>query len=159
MDANSLGRLARSCASINYKPIYALVNLVTIPNLPENPLLDGLVSAQNIMPWVNTASPGVAEFRRVLSRYAPGHSPSAAGIAGWAAAQLLQMAASNLSDPPTSQNILDGLWAMKGNDLGGITGPLTYNRGQNNPVPFCYWIIQIQRGNYVSPNNFQRTCK
>jgi branched-chain amino acid transport system substrate-binding protein len=159
LDTNSVERAAASCTSISYKPIYVIPSLVTLPDLVSDPHLDGAVAAQNTMIWFNTASPSVAEFQQALKRYAPGQVPSSSGMAGWVSAKLFEEATRNLSEPPSSQSVLDGLWSIKGNDLGGITAPLTFTRDENNTLPFCYWINQIQGGKYVSPNAFTRTCR
>ena len=159
LDSNSVKRLARSCASINYRPTFAIANLVTLPELANDPLLDGLISAQNTAPWTGTSIAGVAEFVQALRRYAPGHAPSSAGMAGWTAAKVFELAASKVKDTPTSQQILEGLWAIQNNDLGGITAPLTFKKGaSSNPLPLCYWITQIKGGKFVSPNGSQRVC-
>jgi branched-chain amino acid transport system substrate-binding protein len=158
MDTNSVERIARSCASIGYRPVFAIANLVTLPSLSSEPLLDGLISAQNTAPWFDTGNPGVAEFQKALARYAPGHVPSASGMAGWVSAKLFEQATKDISEPPSSKGVLQGLWGMNGADLGGLAAPLTYHQGQDNPQAFCYWIAQIQGGKFVSPNNSQRVC-
>jgi branched-chain amino acid transport system substrate-binding protein len=158
LDTNSIDRFARSCASINFHPTFGLFSLVTLPSLASNSLLNGAISTSNTAPYTDTASATVSEYLQALKRYAPGSQPQAAGIAGWVAAKLFQEAANNMSEPPTSQSILNGLWSMKGDDLGGLTQPLTFAKGQNHALPLCYWATVIQGGQFVSPNNFQRVC-
>jgi hypothetical protein len=77
---------------------------------------------------------------------------------GWVSANLLEVAAQNLPDPVTSQSILKGLWAMKNNDLGGITAPLTFHQGAANPQPMCYWGVQIHNGGWTTIDGGARFC-
>jgi branched-chain amino acid transport system substrate-binding protein len=79
-------------------------------------------------------------------------------MTGWVSTQLFQLAAKNIGDPPTSQAILNGLWSIKNDDLGGITQPLTFTKGQPAAQMVCYWLLELKSGHFVSPNNGQRTC-
>jgi hypothetical protein len=84
--------------------------------------------------------------------------PDATTIPGWVSAKLFEAATQHLSEPPTSESILSGLWAMNNNDLGGLTYPLTFTKGQNAPQVFCTWIVQVKDGQWSSPNGNQRIC-
>jgi branched-chain amino acid transport system substrate-binding protein len=157
LDPNSIQRVARSCASVNYHPQYVTTSVAAPP--PGNPDLNGIVVSQNVLPWFVTNNPGIAEYQTVLRRYAPALRFNSSTIQGWVAAKLFQLAAAHVSDPPTSQSILDGLWSIKSNDLGGMTMPLIFTVGQIAPMTLCYWVTQIQGDQYISPNGAQRTCE
>jgi branched-chain amino acid transport system substrate-binding protein len=159
LDPNGIARLARSCNSVNYHPQFVTTNLAAPVSLASEPLLNGMAVSQVTMPWMVTSSPAIVEYQRVLKQFAPGQPPDSSSMLGWASAQLFQAAARAVSDPPTSQSILSGLWSMKNVDLGGITAPLTFTKSQNAPMVFCYWSTQIQNGQFVSPNNGHRTCE
>jgi branched-chain amino acid transport system substrate-binding protein len=160
VDANSQERLARSCSQINYRPLYVTASNAEVPQELSDPHLDGEAIGMNVLPWVVTGNPSIAQYLHVLAQYAPGlPADDAAAITGWVSAKLFEAATHNLSDPPTSQSILDGLWSIKNNDLGGLTQPLTFTKNQPAPQVFCYWSLQIKSGKYVSPNNGLRTCQ
>jgi branched-chain amino acid transport system substrate-binding protein len=59
-------------------------------------------------------------------------------------------AAGRLSAKPTSAQILDGLWSLKGETLGGLTYPLTFTKGQNAEVKSCWWLARIGDGAFRS---------
>jgi branched-chain amino acid transport system substrate-binding protein len=158
-DANSLDRLAQSCAGVNFRPKFFAAAATLGPQLALNPLLDGMGGGMQVAPWFATDDPGVAEYQRALTRYAPGVSPDAATITGWVSAKLFQLAAKNLSEPPTTADILNGLWSLKNNDLGGLTNPLTFTKDQNAPRAFCYWLVELHDGKWGTPAGTQRVCR
>ena len=158
LDLNSMERWVRSCNSVNYHPQYSTESNDAYPALASVPGYEGMVVGLPAIPWVVTSNPGVAEFQATIRQYAPGLQPDHAGLIGWISAQLFAVAAANLSDPPTSQSILSGLWSIKNNDLGGLTVPWTFTQGQNAPRTLCYWLAQVKNGQWISPNNGQRAC-
>ena len=160
LDTNSIDRVTRSCNSLSYKPQYVTC-IACIGNgaaSARNPLLDGTMIGGVTIPWTEVANPSVAQYHAVLKRFAPGRQPDGFGMAGWIAAQLFQLAAQQVSETPTPEEILKGLWSIKANDLGGLTQPLTFNEGQPAPRSFCYWIIALKDGKYASPDEGKRRC-
>jgi branched-chain amino acid transport system substrate-binding protein len=159
MDQNSLERVERSCAGVNFHPGFAVPGSVASLQMTSDAGLEGLGAGLNVLPWFATSNPGIVEFQNVLRQFAPGLRPDAASVTGWVSAKLIERATKNLSDPPTSQSILDGLWSIKDDDLGGLTSPLTFTRDQNAAPVLCYWIAQIKGGQWISPNGGRRTCR
>jgi hypothetical protein len=142
---------------VNYNVVLGTGGSSATAVLTADPQLDGMIIGMNVAPWtVNT--PAVSEFLSALKRYAPGVAPGGAAITGWVSAKLFQAAALHAPDPTTSQSILDGLWSIQGDDLGGLTQPLTFTQNQVAPQTLCYWVMQIKGGQYVSPNGGQRAC-
>jgi hypothetical protein len=82
-------------------------------------------------------------------------------IQGWVSARLLEAALRKAADPTTSTGILQGLYSIRGDDLGGLTYPITFTAGAANNtavMPACYWVVKVQRGAFVSPDGGQRHC-
>lgn len=158
-DANSTARTARSCDTVGFHPIFASLAAGANLSMADNPLLDGFIVGMTVMPWMVTSNPGIVEYRNALAKYAPGMKPDVATIIGWVAAKLFELAAQNISEPPTSQSVLDGLWSIKDNDLGGLTQPLTFVREQNAQKKLCWWSAQLRSGQFVTPDNGKRTCE
>ena len=77
-------------------------------------------------------------------------------------AKIFEKAAANVSDKPTSQDILNGLWAMKGETLGGLLpGGLarTFTREQPTPDVLCTFTIGIKGGQWVAPQGLTPMCR
>ena len=73
--------------------------------------------------------------------------------------KLFEKAAANLPDNPTSEDILRGLWAMRNETLGGLSGPLTFIEGQPAAPLTCYWPVRAKDGKWVAPTGGQGVCK
>jgi hypothetical protein len=74
------------------------------------------------------------------------------------AAKLFELATQKLPEPPSTEGILEGLWSIKGNDLGGLTAPLTFRRDEKAEYLSCYWVVQFKDARIVSPNGGERGC-
>src|SRR5262245_63627784 len=96
-----------------------------------------------------------------MKTYAPGIVPDGSSIQGWVSARLLEAALRKATDPTTSAGILAGLYAIHGDDLGGLTYPISFTQGAANNagnMPACYWVVKVQHGAFVSPDGGQRHC-
>ncbi|MGH9004822.1 MAG: hypothetical protein ACRDYV_17000, partial [Acidimicrobiia bacterium] len=67
--------------------------------------------------------------------------------------------ATRLSNPPRSADILEGLWALDGNDLGGMTAALRFARDKPTVPGTCYWQVVVADQRYQSPDHGQRHCE
>jgi len=158
MDPNSIHRIASSCASVNFHPQLLTGGQVVLPDMTSDPNLNGMFVSLVTAPWTATNIPAVASFRSVIAQYGVGTGLDGSSVAGWAAAKLFEAGTMHLPANPTGQDILDGLYSVKSNDLGGLTGPLTFTSGQNAPEVVCWYQIQLRNGQFSSPNNGARQC-
>lgn len=161
VDPNAVKRIARSCRSVNFNPLYVTVSMLAPPTIADDPNLDGLVGSMGVITPMISGNAALDEYQQAMARYAPGidakHDPG--GIIGWTSGKLLEAAATHLSDTPTSADLLKGLWAIKNNDLGGLTTPLTFNQDQPTTPKFCYWTFQFSGGEPVlGPTGSERVC-
>jgi branched-chain amino acid transport system substrate-binding protein len=158
LDANSLQRVANDCAKVGFRPTFATLGSNAQDALTRNPALEGMVAGIQTIPPFATGNAAVARYRAVLAEQLAGAKYSFNSILGWTAAQLFERAASRVKDPSTSAAILTGLYSVKHDDLGGLTGPLTFTRGRNAPTTTCWWAVVISKGQYTSPSGSTRTC-
>jgi branched-chain amino acid transport system substrate-binding protein len=158
LDANSMERLTRSCNGVNFHPVYVLYTFSLNPVVMADPQLEGAALGTTVIPVTSTANPSVGTYLTVMRSYAAAVPQDSMSMTGWVSTQLFQLAAKNIGDPPTSQAILNGLWSIKNDDLGGITQPLTFTKGQPAAQMVCYWLLELKSGHFASPNNGQRTC-
>lgn len=155
VDANTVRRMARSCASVGYKPRYIIGPPILWDFFADDPLFEGSIGTQVVATWVNTKNPAVAEYRAAMQRYAPDANVSAAAPLAWVSAKLFERAARNLGAEPTSSAVLDGLWSIKGDTLGGLTFPLTFERDKIAAAPICAEAIQVRSGKWQVANDFR----
>ena len=109
-------------------------------------LLDGLVSASNTFLYSQRGTPATDEYQQALRDYSPG-SPIGTGMSfGWTAGKLFERAAATISEPPSSQAILAGLWSIHGDTLGGMTAPLTFIKNARSTCSRSPAVRTIPRG-------------
>ena len=137
MDANSAQRIARSCASVGFKPTFIIGPPILFESYQDDPNFEGAIGSQVIAPWLDVANPSVGEFRAALQRYGSNLDPSGSTGLGWVSAKLFERAARNLPAVPTTAAILDGLWSIRNDDLGGLTYPLTFVRDKIAAPAVC----------------------
>ena len=159
LDANSYQRFGRSCTSVDYHPLYGIAQPVMLAEVARDPNLQGSPGVSYTAPFFLDANPAVAEFHRAMSQYAAGVPLTGSASLGWSAAKLLQAAAGRLSPTPTSADILEGVWSLNGEDLGGLTAPLRFRRDGPTVPPVCYWQVVVADHRYQSPDNGQRHCE
>ena len=158
MDGNSAVRIARLCASIGYKPKLILNQQIEFQYLAADPLLQGSYATGLNAPWFDSSNAGVAEFRAAMAQYAPDVELAGAPIQGWTSAKLLEAAGSSITEPPTSESVLAGLYALRGDTLGGLAPPLTFTRGEVAPRYVCYWPLIIRDNDYRNSRDGSLEC-
>lgn len=155
VDANTVRRLGRSCASVGYKPRYIIGPPILWDYFADDPIFEGSIGTQVVATWVNTKNPGVAEYRAAMQRFAPDANVSAAAPLAWVSAKLFERAARNLPAQATPEAVLEGLWSIKGDTLGGLTFPLTFERDQVAAAPICAEAIQVRGGQWQVAGDFR----
>src|SRR3954452_7450298 len=158
MDTNSVGRVASSCARVDFHPVFSFATTVTVDRMRSDPNLEGTVLALPLSPWFQATNASVAQYKDTMARYAPGNTPTASGENGWASAKLFELAETRASDPTTSAGVLDGLWSMKNETLGGLIPPITFTKDQNAPGVKCWTVVVITGGQFTAPEGGQLHC-
>jgi branched-chain amino acid transport system substrate-binding protein len=157
-------RIAQSCARQNYRPIFELLS--ASDSQAKIPELAGAVSSQGQFPWfLRTGSPGIEQYVRAFQTYAPNRLADGTSdqAAAWVAAKVVEKAAAKgVSEKPTSQDLLNGLWSLKDETLDGLMpGGLarTYPKGQPTPPSFCTRTAKLQDGKWTAPQGLTPICR
>lgn len=139
-DAASQKRLARNCADVNFRPKWAAYPL-GVGNEGQflgEKLLGSTYVPLNTFAWMANSTPAEKYWQKSIKRFNPGFTTGDAAGLGWTAGALLVAASAKLGEKPTTQQVLDGLYSIKGNTLGGLTAPLTFTKGEaKHKVPYC----------------------
>jgi len=156
-DSNTVNRVGASCARQNYRPTIAITGQSLSGAMENDPNLDGMVSSMAVSPWFTTGTPSTDEYRAAMAAYGKGVPPYTATW-GWVSGKLLEKAAANLPEPPTTKALLDGLWSIQNDTLGGLTMPLTFVRDQKPQGLACGFDITLKDGKWSSPDNSKLHC-
>jgi branched-chain amino acid transport system substrate-binding protein len=158
MDTNSIERVLSACASIGYHPLFFTGGALATPALAQDAQAEGLIDLSYVAPFTQVSNPQVAAMQAAIKQYAPGVPLSPGTMVGWVAGLLFAEAAQHLSATPTSKDLLQSLWSIKNDDLGGTTQPLTFAQGQNTTPQICFWTLQIHNGGFIQTGSPNRVC-
>ena len=147
LDAASLSRLAAACARQGFRPTFGMGSSNAAPHLAKDPNMGELIVGLPYFPWFLRDTPGRRQFHNAMARYAPSLTPSAGHANGWSAAKLMERALRTVSGPVTSEAIRAALWSLRGDDLDGVTAPLTYAPNQNAVRAICWANVTVRDGN------------
>jgi branched-chain amino acid transport system substrate-binding protein len=159
LDVPSIGRLSQSCSRQGYKPIFVLGSIASVEQ-PKDPNLDGASFGSGAFPWFLSNTPARAEFNQAFKTYDPTFKIESLAATGWTAAKMFETAITPfVGDDPKPADVLKGLYALNGNDLGGLTYPLRFAEGQKPPMTACFHLITIRNGAWTSDDGGQLQCR
>jgi branched-chain amino acid transport system substrate-binding protein len=158
-DVNTVGRVAASCDRQDYHPIYIQGSGTTNAELAHRAVMDGTLVQLNAFPPLVNNSPASAEYQSVVRRYAPSLEPAPYTTQGWTAAKLFQKAAEMAGEPLTRERLLEALWSMKGETLGGLAPPLTFIKNKPPPQSRCWFVMKMSKGQFVAPWGSRTFCR
>lgn len=168
-DTNTEIRVAQSCARQGFDPIYEMPE--SEDSFTSIPQLNNTLAVTSSFPWFLTSgSPALDQYEQTLQRYAPSLASNGQGTQtwGWVSAKVFQEAATigtaglSPSAKVTSQDILNGLWSMKDDTIGGLDpGPMarTFTKGQVAPIAWCVFVSKLENGRWVAPNGMIPLCR
>jgi branched-chain amino acid transport system substrate-binding protein len=157
-DTNTISRVATSCGRQGYHPIFLGASTTVSDSQQSNPNLEGMITTQQWFPWPLTTGPG-ATYQAAMHKYAPGLTNSSATAAVWAAGELFTHALAHIgSGPVTSAEILDALWQIKNDRLGGLTPPLTFNKNKPADRSKCYFVVRMVNHKWTAPYGDSMRC-
>jgi branched-chain amino acid transport system substrate-binding protein len=146
LDAASMGRLANSCRALvpPYRPAYVALPL-GVGNEQQffgaGPSLGGTYVPTTAFPWSSDATPAPAAFQRAKATFGFSGASGYAASLGWTAGALTTAVSGHLSATnPTTAQLLQGLHEVRGNRLGGLTGPLSFTAvvSGGHKIPYCW---------------------
>jgi branched-chain amino acid transport system substrate-binding protein len=118
--------------------------------------VEGSLISHTTASWVN--SPLMADYRDAMARFVPGGARGGMGANVWVAGKLIEKVAEGFPARPTSADVLDGLYNLRNETLGGRIPPTTYIRGKGNAdVNICSVTARIEAGKWIElkgPNTF-----
>ena len=158
MAADGNRRLSQSCDRQGFYPMYATVSLQVVPEYVDSPSLEGLAAGSTTYPWFLTGVSPARQFQAAMAEYAPGFRAGGISMEAWAAGAVLERALHLLVGPSTSAKVLSGLYTIQDDTMGGLTLPLTYEPGGPNVQRRCWWLTQVEKAKFVSPNGGQLQC-
>jgi branched-chain amino acid transport system substrate-binding protein len=159
LDDKSLARLARSCDRQSFKPRYLFVATNALQAAASEPSLQGGIVGSPVFAWPAADNPARKEFIDAFARIMPEAAVNGMHSYGWVAAKLFERATQDLSDPPTNEAVLKGLWSIRNDDLGGLTYPMSFAPDRNPERKVCWSVVVVANHRFTAPSGGGLACK
>jgi branched-chain amino acid transport system substrate-binding protein len=142
-DAASGVRIIRSALRQDWRPVFLATQAANDDVTAKAPDLKGLITVtQGTAPYMD--GPYMADYREAVAKYVPGGPMGGTGAAGWAGVKLVEKLAPAWGDQPTTQKVIDSLYALRGETLGGLIPPLTFPKAADRTrVNLCGVPLQF----------------
>jgi branched-chain amino acid transport system substrate-binding protein len=146
-------RFIKDCNRIGYHPHDFTIALGASKLQEGDPLFDGLIVGQGVFPWPDESIPATKAAHDAVRKYDPGLTLGGAFSLSWASGELLRAASSFLTDAPTTAQLFQGLYSLKGETLNGLTGPLSFAQGAHLETTFapCVFEVEIVHEKWSAP--------
>jgi branched-chain amino acid transport system substrate-binding protein len=127
---------------------------------------DGVAAVNNTYaveidaPWFDSSTPATSAYQAAIAKYAPslGQEDGPEANYQWVAGQLFEAAVkASGSSTVTAASVKQGLYALKGETLGGLTQPLTFTKGQT-PMFNCWFTMAVVGEKFALPNGLTTEC-
>jgi len=160
MDNSSVVRIERSAKQQGYAPQF-----VNQQSGHEDRVIkdgrddvEGHLTAATTLPW--DSHPKMADFRAAMDKYQPNEVKGSWGAQAYVSGLLLEKMARSFSPKPTSADVLNGLWSLRGETVDGRLPPISYVKGQKNHgnVNLCIVPVRITKGKFVPTQGDEFSC-
>lgn len=157
------GRVAAQCKQLGLRAALIQPGVQANTTLPGQSVFNGTRFVDTVAGFFNDSTPATKAFHHALAKYTPGvGTPSdpvdAYTMATWASGMLFEAAVKASGDSTvTAASVKKGLYALKGETLGGLVAPLTYTPARAN-LTNCYFSYVLDAGKFVETDNMKPVC-
>jgi branched-chain amino acid transport system substrate-binding protein len=153
--------VAQSCQEQGYNAKYVLGGANFGPDELKLSVFNGSLGSEGVFPWVADTTPAEKTFHTAINKYFPSLKSSVnystTTADAWADAEMFTAAASK-AKAATSAALINGLYSLKAETLGGLIAPVTFTRGkQANPL--CFFLMQDKNGKVVPLEGGKYQCE
>lgn len=163
LDQATIKRAVSQCSSEGItEPLVTLGDVDS--SFLANPSYNGMQIVDTNYPFFDQTLPAAQQFHAALKKYAPSVGTTSASpltpiqMQVWASGKLFQAAvAASGNGPVTPASVKRGLYALKDETLGGLSGPLNFLPGKPSPQN-CYFTYKIDSGQWVKLSGEKAVC-
>jgi branched-chain amino acid transport system substrate-binding protein len=150
VDSASVARLAQSAHRQGYNPIFAgTYNLNQDLIFAGGKDLEGLLLTSRTPPW--DSSPKLQMYRDAMDRYQPKAYRGDLGGGVFVAGKLLEEKIGPfIGEPPTTAQILEGLYSLSNEKLGGLLPGVGFVHGEHFGTNQCVVPVKLTGGKFVA---------
>ena len=150
VDSASVARFAQSAHRQGYNPIFAgTYNLNQDLIFPGAKELEGLLLTSRTPPW--DSSPKMQVYRDAMDRYQPKAYRGDLGGGVFVVGKLLEEKIGPfIGEPPTTAQILQGLYSLHNETLGGLLPGVGFIHGEHFTTNQCVVPVKLTGGKFVA---------
>ncbi len=154
LDGQTNQRLINSCAKVGFNVPIAAASIQGTDDFKDNPNMVGSLIGMNVVPWFGN-TPAAVEHRAIFKKHVRDAIFGPAAMNGWTTAKAFEAAGRNLpkSGAITSKDILNGLYGLNGDDLGGLTYRLRFSASEpaKKKIACGYPVQVVAKGKWDAP--------
>ena len=143
-------RYARSAHRQNYHPVIASVHNLNMDTLlAGGDDVEGTLTISRSPVWQTSAL--AKPYRDAVARYQPNAPKGQIGADVFVFGKLLEKVSSFFAEPPTTAQLLDGLYSLNNEKLDGLLPGITFpHSNDRTKVNVCSIPTQVKGGKFVS---------
>jgi branched-chain amino acid transport system substrate-binding protein len=157
---SAAAKFIQDCQAQNYNPTWGSSGPAIGNDLKKVNGLTVYGPAYNFPSALDIAP--VKEFRAAMTKYAKADNWAEGASSGtFDGLQVIRTALAGAGADPTAADVLTGLYALKGENLGGeLANKLTFTKGKANAFgsQSCFFVIGIKGGKTVAPAGATPIC-
>ncbi|MEW6472834.1 MAG: ABC transporter substrate-binding protein [Actinomycetota bacterium] len=96
-------------------------------------------------------SPTLVDYREAVARYVPGGQLGGTGATAWVQGKLFERIGGLIKGDITPAALLDALYSLKDETLGGTVPPITFPKGAHATVNLCTVPLKMVGGKITAP--------
>jgi branched-chain amino acid transport system substrate-binding protein len=155
-DEQTILRVARSAKRQGWSPIVTGTYTANA-EVMQQPDAEGVLGMAATIPY--RSSPRMQPYLDAVRRYVPDGALGGYGATAWVQLKLIERLSAGFADRnPTTQDYLDALYALRGETVGGLVPPITFNKGPHVHVNMCGYPIKVMNAKLTAPLGENFVC-
>jgi branched-chain amino acid transport system substrate-binding protein len=155
-DEQTIVRVARSAHRQGWSPLVTGTYTANAEVL-QTADAEGVLGMAATAPY--RSSPHMKPYLDAVARYVPDGALGGYGATAWVQLKLIERLSAGFADRnPTTADYLDALYALRGETIGGLVPPITFNKGPHAHVNMCGYPIKVVNAKLTAPLGENFVC-
>ncbi|HZQ77993.1 MAG TPA: ABC transporter substrate-binding protein [Acidimicrobiia bacterium] len=155
-DEQTIVRVARSAHRQGWNPVVTGTYTANA-EVMQQPDAEGVLGIAATVPY--RSSPKMQPYLDAVARYVPDGALGGYGATAWVQDKLIERLSAGFADRnPTTADYLEALYALKGETIGGLVPPITFNKGPHPHVNMCGYPIKVVNAKLTAPLGESYVC-
>lgn len=155
-DEQTIVRVARSAHRQGWNPLVTGTYTANAEVMQTSDA-EGVLGMAATVPY--RSSPKMKPYLDAVALHVPDGALGGYGATAWVQLKLVERLSEGFRDRnPTTKDYLDALYALKGETIGGLVPPITFNRGGHAHVNMCGYPIKVAKAKLTAPLGEHYVC-